>query len=43
MNIDETLSYIHSVCWRGSVPGLERIGALLARMGDPPAHGVDIG
>ena len=35
MNIDETLSYIHAVCWRGSVPGLERIGALLARMGDP--------
>lgn len=34
MNIDETLSYIHAVCWRGSVPGLERIGALLARMGD---------
>lgn len=35
MNIDETLSYIHAVCWRGSVPGLERIGALLALMGDP--------
>ena len=35
MNIDETLSYIHAVCWRGSVPGLERISALLARMGDP--------
>ena len=32
MNIDETLSYIHAVCWRGSVPGLERIGALLGSL-----------
>ena len=31
MNIDETLSYIHAVCWRSSIPGLERIRALLAR------------
>ena len=35
MNIDETLSYIHAVCWRSSIPGLERIRALLALMGDP--------
>ena len=28
MNIDETLSYIHAVCWRSSIPGLERIRAL---------------
>ena len=30
MNIDETLSYIHAVCWKGSIPGLERSRALLA-------------
>ena len=35
MNIDETLSYIHAVCWRSSIPGLERIRALLALMGGP--------
>lgn len=35
MNLEETLAYIHAVCWRGSVPGLERISALLERMGDP--------
>ena len=29
MNYDEALGYIHSVSWKGSVPGLERIGALL--------------
>ena len=33
MNIDETLSYIHAVCWRSSIPGLERIRALLATKG----------
>lgn len=35
MNLEETLSYIHAVCWRGSVPGLERISALLSSMGNP--------
>lgn len=35
MNLEETLSYIHAICWRGSVPGLERIAALLAAMGNP--------
>lgn len=35
MKLEETLAYIHAVCWRGSVPGLERISALLERMGDP--------
>lgn len=35
MTIDETLSYIHSVSWLGSVPGLERICELLHRLGDP--------
>ena len=32
MTLDEALHYIHSVCWKGSVPGLERISALLDKM-----------
>ena len=35
MNINDTLKYIHSVSWLGSVPGLERITELLHRIGDP--------
>ncbi len=35
MNISEALSYIHSVNWKGSVPGLSRTRELLARMGNP--------
>ena len=35
MTLDEALYYIHSVCWKGSVPGLERISALLDKMGHP--------
>lgn len=35
MNYKETLEYIHSVCWKGSRPGLERITELLGRMGNP--------
>ncbi len=35
MTIQETLEYIHSVCWKGSVPGLSRTRELLRRMGDP--------
>ena len=35
MNIQETLDYIHSVYWKGSVPGLSRTQELLRRMGDP--------
>ena len=35
MNYDEALSYIHSVCWKGSVPGLGRTQELLRRMGNP--------
>ena len=31
----EALDYIHSVVWKGSRPGLERITELLARLGDP--------
>ena len=35
MNIKETLEYIHSVCWKGSRPGLERTKTLLEMMGNP--------
>ena len=35
MTLDQALSYIHSVTWRGSVPGLSRTRELLSKMGDP--------
>ena len=35
MNYKETLEYIHSVCWKGSRPGLERTVQLLEMMGNP--------
>ena len=35
MTYEETLDYIHSVCWKGSRPGLERITELCRRLGDP--------
>lgn len=35
MTLEEALHYIHEVCWKGSVPGLERITALLDAMGNP--------
>ena len=35
MNITEVLDYIHSVCWKGMVPGLGRIQELLEKMGNP--------
>ena len=35
MNYTEALEYIHSVCWMGSRPGLERISELCALLGDP--------
>lgn len=35
MTYEEALEYIHSICWRGSRPGLERIGELCRRLGDP--------
>lgn len=35
MTIEETLAYIHSTCWKGSVPGLSRSFALLEAMGNP--------
>ena len=35
MTLDEALRYIHEVCWKGTIPGLERIQALLDTMGNP--------
>ena len=35
MNYNEALSYIHSVCWKGSVPGLGRTRELLGKIGNP--------
>ena len=35
MTVEQALDYIHSVCWKGMVPGLSRINALLEKMGNP--------
>ena len=35
MNANEAIAYIHSVCWKGSIPGLGRTQELLAKMGNP--------
>ena len=35
MNAIEAIEYIHSVCWKGSIPGLGRTQELLAKMGNP--------
>ncbi|MBE6983086.1 MAG: bifunctional folylpolyglutamate synthase/dihydrofolate synthase [Ruminococcaceae bacterium] len=35
MNVNEAIEYIHSVFWKGSIPGLSRTQALLAKMGNP--------
>lgn len=35
MTVSEALSYIHSVSWKGSVPGLSRTRELLRRLGNP--------
>ncbi|MBQ8474445.1 MAG: bifunctional folylpolyglutamate synthase/dihydrofolate synthase [Clostridia bacterium] len=35
MTYEEALQYIHSVCWKGSRPGLERISELCRLLGDP--------
>ena len=34
MTYEEALSYIHSISWKGSVPGLSRISALMHDLGD---------
>ena len=35
MNVSQAIEYIHSVFWKGSIPGLSRTQALLAKMGNP--------
>ena len=35
MTYNEALEYIHSVCWMGSRPGLERITELCGLLGNP--------
>ena len=35
MNVDEAIAYIHSVFWKGSIPGLGRTQTLLEKMGNP--------
>ena len=35
MTVEEALSFIHSVSWLGSKPGLDRIRELLDRLGNP--------
>lgn len=35
MTYEAALSYIHSVCWMGSKPGLERTYSLLEKLGNP--------
>ena len=34
-NAEEAVAYIHSVCWKGSIPGLGRTRNLLDLMGNP--------
>ena len=35
MNVNEAIAYIHSVFWKGSIPGLGRTQELLRRIGNP--------
>jgi len=35
MTYEETLTYIHSVCWKWTKPGLERTLAMLEKVGNP--------
>ncbi len=35
MNAAEAIAYIHSVFWKGSIPGLGRTNTLLEKMGNP--------
>ncbi len=35
MNAEQAIEYIHSVCWKGSIPGLGRTQTLLKLMGNP--------
>jgi len=35
MTYEETLTYIHSICWKWTKPGLERTQTMLAQVGNP--------
>ena len=35
MTAEQAVAWIHSVDWKGSMPGLERTQTLLKKMGDP--------
>ena len=35
MTYEEALSYIHSICWKGSKLGLDRTRELLGKLDDP--------
>ena len=35
MTVEQAIEYIHSVFWKGSIPGLDRISELLEKMGNP--------
>ena len=35
MNAAQAIEYIHSVCWKGAIPGLKRTETLLKKMGNP--------
>jgi len=35
MNAEQAIAYIHSVCWKGSIPGLGRTRNLLDLLGNP--------
>ena len=35
MTAEQAIEYIHSVCWKGSIPGLGRTNTLLELMGNP--------
>lgn len=35
MNAEQAIAYIHSVCWKGSIPGLGRTQELLEKMENP--------
>lgn len=35
MTVEQAIEYIHSVCWKGSIPGLGRTQKLLELMGNP--------
>ena len=41
MTVEQAIEYIHSVFWKGSIPGLERISELLEKMSFVRMGGTD--